>query len=131
MTLTEFNQETDKLEKFYGKTIEDFEKDIWYKELKNMPIKRFEQIIKKIFTENKFMPKLADIISLNKDLPIEQQEIKKVKCQVCNGKGYVVYKKEIDGMLYDFIARCDCQNGNEYRYDDGHWYIPSVNQLGL
>lgn len=131
MTLTEFNEETNKLEKFYNKELEEYERDIWFRELKYMPIKRYKQIITKLYTTNKFMPKLADIISLSRELPYEQKQDQKVECDICKGKGFVLYKQLINRYPYEFTARCDCQNGDKYKFDDGKFYIPSVNQLGL
>ena len=69
MELSEFMQVTDRLEKFYNKELEQYEKDIWFQELKTIPIKRYEQVIKKAYTECKFMPKLADIVSINREMP--------------------------------------------------------------
>lgn len=131
MRIDEFNEETNNLERFFNKQLEDYERDIWFRELKYMPSTRYKQIIKKIYTESKFMPKLADIISLSRELPYEQKQETKVECDICKGKGYLFYTQKKNGHLYDFVARCDCKNGENYKYDDGKWYIPSVNQLGL
>lgn len=143
MQMTEFMQETDKLEKFYGKEIEQYEKNIWFQELKSIPVKRYSQIIKKAFTECKFIPKLADIVAINRELPYNTntESVKeKVICNKCNGDGVIKYFKEIDGHAYEYFARCVCQNGNNFNYDGtkisdekhrSKFYIPSLAQLSL
>ena len=147
MTLGEFVEETSKLEKYYGKELEDFQRKIWNEEIGNLSVQRYRQIIKEIFKTCKFMPKLADIIEINKGLGYHienKKEIKKVHCDRCNGEGFIIYTKLIDNgdikLPYDFMARCDCENGNEYIYDGrtiqdtqhrSNYYVPSIVELGL
>lgn len=147
MTLGEFVEETSKLEKYYGKELEDFQRKIWNEEIGNLSVQRYRQIIKEIFKTCKFMPKLADIIEINKGLGYHtesKKEIKKVPCDRCNGEGFIIYTKLIDNgdikLPYDFMARCDCENGNEYIYDGriiqdtqhrSNYYVPSIVELGL
>lgn len=147
MTDSEFIEETSKLEKYYGKELETFQLKIWKDELVNMPLIRYRQIIKEIFKTCKFMPKLADIIEINKGLGYHtenKKEIEKVHCNKCNGEGFIIYTKLIDNgdikLPYDFIARCDCENGNEYMYDGrtiqdtehrSNYRIPSILELGI
>lgn len=143
MQIAEFIQETSKIEKFYNKQIEQYEKDIWYQQLKAMPIKRYEQVIKKAFSECKFIPKLADIVAINRELPYstDNRVVKeKVICNKCNGDGVIKYFKEVDGHAYEYFARCVCQNGNDFNYDGtkmsdekhrSKFYIPSIAQIGF
>ena len=141
MELNEFMQETDKLEKFYNKELEKYEKDIWFQEIKTIPLKRYQQIIKKAFTECKFMPKLADIITINKDLPYNTNNNvinKKIECKICEGLGVVEYFKKTDGIAYQYFARCKCENGNNFNYDGtkisenkSKFYIPTLAQINL
>ena len=143
MQIAEFIQETSKIEKFYNKQIEQYEKDIWYQQLKAMPIKRYEQVIKKAFSECKFIPKLADIVAINRELPYstDNRVVKeKVICNKCNGDGVIKYFKEVDGHAYEYFARCVCQNGNDFNYDGtkisdekhrSKFYIPSITQIGF
>lgn len=69
MEIAEFIEETARIEKFYEKELEKFQRDIWYQELKNLPINRYRQIVNNTFRKCKFMPKLADIISIQEELP--------------------------------------------------------------
>lgn len=126
MTLEEFNTETTRLEKFYGKQLEMFERDIWFKELRGMSFKRYEQIVKQIFTENKFMPKLADIIALHKVLQYPADTKKQIEeCKRCENRGFIIYQKLENGMLYDYVAKCTCKNAEPYSA------YPSIDKIGL
>lgn len=136
MTGTELLNGMAQLEKYYQKSYEQFEKDIWYKELKEMSNKRFNQIIQKAYTECKFLPKLADIASINQRMPyIDKLSVDKeqeIKCNKCRSIGLISYIKLIDnGKKYRFVARCTCKNGNQYIYSDKKRYIPSISELGM
>ena len=88
MTNTEFVEETNNLEKFFDKELKDFERVIWFKELKNIDVARYRQVIKEAYRQCKFMPKLADIIKLNNDLPkakIQKEEITE-ECDICKNR---------------------------------------------
>lgn len=147
MEVPEFIEETSRIEKFYHKDLEKFERDVWYQELKNIPINRYRQIIMQVFRSCKFMPKLADIISIQNELPFGnkvQVEKERVNCNKCKGKSLIFYKKYIANgdkkLEYDYAARCDCRNGEEYVYDGttindtehrSKFYIATANQIGI
>lgn len=146
MTEKEFVEETCDIEKFYGKELNEFENKRWFEELKNITLVRYRQIIRQVFRKCKFMPKLADIISIEEELPYSQskEEIKKVACNKCKGLGLIFYKKYIENgnkkLEYEYVARCNCQNGLEYAYDGtkitdpehrSKFYVPTAQQLGL
>ena len=118
MQITEFIEETNKIEKFYNKSLEQYEKDIWFQNLKLLSVKRYQEIIKRVFVENKFMPKLADIIEINKEMPYDKPKVVKEQCNICHGKGFKTYKKIIKNgnveIPYTYVARCNCRNGNLY-----------------
>ena len=126
MKIEEFLEHTNKLEKFFGKELEQFEKDIWFQELKPLTAKRYLQIIKKLYTESKFMPKLADIVALNKILPYENNtKIEKEECKRCGNKGFIIYQTVYNGNTYDTLAKCTCKNAEPYKA----W--TSIEQVGL
>ena len=96
MQISEFIEETSKIEKFYEKELDLFQRDIWFQELKNITIQRYRQIIKQVFNKCKFMPKLADIVSINEELPYvktNKESTQKVECNRCHGLGLIFYKK--------------------------------------
>lgn len=147
MQTSEFIEETSKIEKFYEKELDDFQRTIWFQQLKNLSVQRYRQIIKQVFNKCKFMPKLADIVSINEELPystIKENLVEKVECDKCNGLGLIFYKKYIDNggkrLEYEYVARCDCQNGLHHAYDGtkindkehrSKYYIASAQQIGL
>lgn len=147
MEISEFIEETSKIERFFEKELDKFQRDMWYQELKNMPINRYRQVVNKSFSKCKFMPKLADIILIQEELPYAQNtniQREKVECSKCKGNGYILYKKILQdagrNIEYTFAARCNCQNGLEFAYDGtkiadakhrSQYYVPLAQQLGL
>ena len=117
------------------------EVDVWYENLKFMTIERFNYILSEIYKTNKFMPTLADILQVHKQIPYTaKREDKKIKgsCKKCNGIGYVFYIKEINSKKYKYSAVCDC--GRRERYDGtkcadpknrSNYYIPTIAETGL
>ena len=98
MTIDEFTNTTKQLENFYGKEMIDEQKQIWFKELRNLDIARFRYIIAQVYRTSKFMPKLADILEINSNLGYSQvkKESQNKKCDKCKGTGYILYDKVFD-----------------------------------
>lgn len=69
MQISEFVEETTKIEKYFIKNLDEYQRKIWYEELKNMDIARYRQIIRETFRKCKFMPKLADILDIQESMP--------------------------------------------------------------
>ncbi len=146
MEIAEFIEETGRIENFFEKELTKFQRDEWYKQLKIMPINRYRQVVNQSFRECKFMPKLADIVSISEELPYQttKKEIQKVECSKCKGEGLIFYKRLVDNgknkIEYEYVARCECQNGLEYVYDGttisdskhrSKFYVPTAQQIGL
>lgn len=138
MKIDEFTEETEKLERFYGKEIPEEQKKIWYKEFKNTSIERYKYIIGIVYRTMKFLPKLADLIEINTNSGYTQakNETTIKDCKECNSTGYVLYKKEIDGIKYEFAAICKCRQQPQYVgwkiADEKHrseYYIPYIEQI--
>nr|DAL06004.1 MAG TPA: Loader and inhibitor of phage G40P [Caudoviricetes sp.]DAT04998.1 MAG TPA: Loader and inhibitor of phage G40P [Caudoviricetes sp.] len=141
MDRKEFKCYIDQIENFYGQKLNEVERDIWYENLKFMSVERFNYILSDIYRTNKFMPRLADILQVHKQIPYtakkEEREIKS-SCKKCNGAGYVFYTKEINNKKYKYSAVCDC--GRCERYDGtkcadpknkSKYYIPTIAETGL
>jgi predicted metal-binding protein len=90
------------------------------------------------------MPKLADIIEINASLGYSQvKKDEKIKCNKCNGTGYVTYIKVIDngnGNKIENIygAICSCRQKPKYEgwkiTDESHrtnYYTPYVEEIRI
>lgn len=144
MKLEEFNDEVERIERFYQKEIPDEQKRIWFNELKSMDIKRFKYIISQVYRTLKFIPKLADIIEINTNLGYSQvkKEENPIKCDKCKGTGYITYWKKIKNgnkeMNYEYMALCTCGKQKQYKgweYPEEryrtNYYTPLATELGL
>lgn len=147
MEIAEFIEETNRIENFFEKELTKFQRDEWFKELRNMPLSRYRQLVNQTFRQCKFMPKLADIVSINIDLPYGSNNNnirERVACNICNGDGVIKYYREIENggekLVYEYYARCNCENGKEFNYDGttisdtkhrSKFYIPLITQLNL
>lgn len=65
MQISEFIEETSKIEQYFVKELDDYQREIWYNELKDIDLNRYRQIIRQVFRKCKFMPKLADMFLIN------------------------------------------------------------------
>lgn len=84
MEVAEFIEETSRIEKFFEKELTKFQRDEWYNELKQMPVNRYRQIVNASFKKCKFMPKLADIIAIQEELPYRtKHSYSKTKSRLC------------------------------------------------
>lgn len=141
MTKAEFVEYIEQIQNVYHKEMTAIEVDVWYENLKFMTIERFNYILSEIYKTNKFMPTLADILQVHKQIPYTaKREDKEIKgsCKKCNGTGYVFYTKEINSKKYKYSAVCDCERCERY---DGtkcadpknrsNYYIPTIAETGL
>ena len=131
MKIEEFDEETRKLEKFYDKEIPEEQRKIWYDEFKGISITRYKYLISQVYRKCKFMPKLADMIEINKSIgymqPREQEQKKQLaECDKCKGTGFVFYKKQKGTLWYDYVCRCNCLNGYQINKE-----ILTEQQLGI
>ena len=129
MKIEEFNKETQQLERFYEKEIPEEQKKIWYEEFKKMPIERYRYLIGQAYRKSKFIPKLADMIEINKNCGYVEIEKEPEKiCTKCNGLGYITYKKKLkeDGYEYNYACRCTCPAGMKLSKS-----IPTWQEIGL
>lgn len=127
MKIEEFDEETRKLEKFYDKEIPEEQRKIWYEEFKGINITRYKYLISQVYRKCKFMPKLADMIEINKMAGvIQQQKDETAYCPKCNGIGLILYKKKFNDNIYDMVCRCDCINGMKICKE-----IPTIQEIGI
>lgn len=127
MTNVEFLEVTQEIEKFYEKELTSEQSRIWFDEIRNLTKERYRQISREVYKSLKFMPKLADIIEINKTIPsVVKQDNTVYECSRCNGTGIVCYTQIKEGYPYEFGARCNCQNGMKLSKS-----IPSIDEVGL
>lgn len=126
----DFIEATGRLESYYGKEYTTEQRQIMFEELKNINIDRYKQIIARYIRTNKFLPKVADILEINSELTIniikeKAEEIE--KCNKCDSRGFILYKKEDkeNNYNYTYVCRCTCKNANKYLA------FPLVTQIGL
>lgn len=131
----------DTIQNFYNQRMSEIELDIWYENLSFMTIERFNYILAEIYKTSKFMPKLADILAIHKQIPYtakKDENIIKQNCSKCKNTGYVFYKKQIDNKEYKYAAVCDC--GSQERFDGikcanvknkSNYYVPTIEEIKL
>ena len=129
MQINEFIEATSRLETYYGKDYTTEQRSIMYEELKDLEVNRYRQLISAVLKTSKYLPKIADFIETNKDVPYEKKiDNEIVECDICNGTGYVNYKKIVGKakLEYDYACRCTCVNGLNKCND-----IPTYQELGI
>lgn len=139
MEFKEFTEVIDEMQAMYEKKLNDTEINIWYDNLKFLSVKRFRYIISEIYRINSYMPKLADVLKMHKDIPYKPPEEEKSKeyCKKCNNTGIIFYTKEIEGKPYQYACACTCNrqsyDGRKIKEekDRSDFYLASAEQLGF
>ena len=139
MKFEEFQEQIKQLQAMYDKILNETEIKIWYENLKFMTIARFKYIISVIYKTKTYMPKLAEILEIHKELPYKplEKEENKEYCKKCNNTGIIIYIKEIEGKPYKYACACTCGRANydgRQMKDDklkSDFYLASAEQLGF
>lgn len=74
MQISEFIEATSRIESYYGKEYTTEQRRIMYEELKTINIERYRQLISSIIRKSKYLPKVADFIEVDKEVPREKKE---------------------------------------------------------
>ena len=144
MQIGEFIEATGRLEKYYDKEYANEQRQIMFDELQGLDINRYKKLISLVIKTSKFLPKVADILEVNRQQPynIDKEEKQKIECKKCNGTGYLLYTKRINNgdrfLKYTYAAICDCGNATQYDgtkiNDKEHrskYYISYAKELNL
>ena len=140
MEITEFNEETNRLTKYYNKEYNQYHLKEIYNALKEITIEHYRRIVNETLKNNKYLPKLVELLDLKEKTQLNTQqrraeEIKQVKCDHCKGSGLIkFYEKRNGGIEYEFLARCKCENAKQYDNwidERGNNLFPSAIQLNL
>ena len=144
MTQSEFIEATSRLETYFDKDYTTGQSQEMFKELKDMNIERYRQLVSAVIRKSKFLPKIADFVEANIEVPFSAQkdDLQKVECKKCNSTGYLIYTKVIkDGnreFKNQYASVCDCGNARKYegwkvtdkRYRSD-FYTPLAVEIGL
>lgn len=128
MTSEEFIGVIEQAERFYDKKLAQDQRTIWYESFKYMGVSRFKFLVSEWYRKFDYFPSLAKALSLDQEIGYAETKPKLkevVKCDICQGKGFVCYYEVHNGYQYRFVARCNCLNASEYMK------LPSLAQVGL
>lgn len=141
LTKDEFLNSTINLQELYNKKLNETQLEFWYDELKFYEIDKYKRVIGEFAKSQKTFPALSEV--LNKIKGIQEQtvvkpiEIERVKCNVCHGSGLVKYVKKENGIDYEYLCKCFCDNAKQSsvkdlplrEYKDVFYYrVPSKEQ---
>ena len=136
MTNAEFIQATTRLENYYDKEYTTDQLKIMFDFLKGWNVEKYIKAINYCLRNCKYLPKIADLTSANTDtMQVNNKEkIEFVKCNKCNGEGFIKYWKTIQNggnpIQYEYIALCTCENADKQRSINGH-KLPTLAEVGL
>ena len=120
MNRSEFVEATSRIEQYYDKEYTTQQLQIMFEELSALPVERYRQLISAVIRKSKYLPKVADIMDANIEVPYTNKEADKevIECKKCNNTGYIVYTKIVkDGgkdMKYQYASICSCGNKKKY-----------------
>jgi hypothetical protein len=119
MTFDEFKRASQRLEDCYGRTLSQPQAQIWFDELKYYTLEKYEKAIRNLCTSYQYFPTLSVMLNAIKNVKadVNLAPSEPVPCEACRGSGYLFYKKVIDGIPYDYVCLCSCQNAIGKEYD--------------
>lgn len=136
MTQSEFVEATSRLERYYDKEYSNEQLKIMYDFLKDWNKEKYIKAINYCLQNNKYLPKIADLTGANINIAKvkEDKRISFVKCDRCNGEGFIKYFKEVkngnDTLKYEYIALCICENAKKQK-EINKYNLPTLVEVGL
>ena len=136
MNNAEFVQITAKLENYFGKDYTPEQQKIMFDILREWSIEKYKRAVNYAIRNCKYLPKIADLKNVDMETAKvkNQEKIKFVKCDKCNGEGFIKYFKKIkDGnstLEYEYIALCTCGNADKQKRINGY-NLPTLAEIGL
>lgn len=132
MTEAEFIQANSRLEKYFDKEYTTYQHKEMYNVFKDWSLTRYVEAINYAIKNCKYLPKVADLYKINYEIPQvkDKPQIDFVKCNKCNGEGFVRYFRKIYGHDYEYMALCNCENGKKQKAINGY-NIPTVDEIGI
>ena len=136
MTNAEFIQATTRLENYYDKEYTTEQLKIMFDFLRGWTVEKYMKAINFCLKNNKFLPKIADLTNaeIDNNQVQNKEKIDFVKCDKCNGEGFIKYWKTIQNggkpIQYEYIALCTCDNADKQRSINGY-KLPTLAEAGL
>lgn len=136
MTQSEFVEATSRLERYYDKEYSNEQLKIMYDFLKVWNKEKYIKAINYCLQNNKYLPKIADLTGANINIAKvkEDKRINFVKCNRCNGEGFIKYFREVKNgnniIKYEYIALCTCENAKKQK-EINKYNLPTLAEVGL
>lgn len=136
MTEAEFIKANSRLENYYDKDYTQNQQKEMFNFFKGWSLEKYVKAINYCLKTSKYLPKIADLMNANIDnMQVQNKEkIDFVKCDKCNGEGFIKYWKTIQNggkpIQYEYIALCTCDNADKQRSINGH-KLPTLAEVGL
>lgn len=140
MTKDEFMSSTINFQELYNKKLNETQLSFWYEELKVYEIEKYKRVIGEFAKTSKTFPALSEVLNKIKNLQerivVNNPLPDKVACEVCHGSGLVKYYKNENGMDYEYLCKCFCENGERItyplrKYEDVFYYRKPKPQVKL
>lgn len=120
MTQVEFMEKTKWLCNLYNKSFNEDQLRFWYSSLQGYDANKYSRAITFYGQNSKYMPTISEMLTTLREMkntPEEEQPKEKVPCKACNSTGYVLYKKVVNGIEYEYASQCNCPNARGLDYD--------------
>lgn len=124
MTKSEFLEVTNRLQSLYNKKLNDVQLDFWFDELQIYDVEKYKSAIGEYVKKNKSMPALSDLLNKIRNLKereavqVKEIKVERIKCDVCHGSGLVKYYKNDNGIDYEYLCKCFCENAKQSSVKD-------------
>lgn len=118
MNPNEFMEVFEALKRLYEKKLTEEQDLEYYKEFKDLKPSQFKYLCGEATRNCKYFPKIADLVAIRKTIKFQQDKNKaptKTPCVICNSTGVIRYYRKINDIEYEYVARCICDNANEFK----------------
>ena len=123
MNMQEFLQATARAETYFDKQYSNEQSKIMYDTFKEWTLHDYAKALTYCIENKKFLPKIADIKEFKTEYRPDyttKEEQKYKSCSKCK-EGFVFFKKKFENYMYEFVALCTCENGQQ-RFKQGYQY---------
>lgn len=125
MDKKDFIEWTERLERFHEKKLNDEQSKEWWNTFENANVGDYREAVRKGMNNSRYLPKLIDMIEYveqakkeREAIPVVDNEHPVYECDICHGKGYVFFWRNVGEQWSQAMCRCKCKNG-DYVYPKG------------